>query len=345
MKNKEITYNRFKDLTKNKDFAVNHILNNTLCKTQSMFIWFNLPPSIPQTDLERILQTNGTAFFTEVNGTLYALQGTRGGEIDVYGNPTMYTVANVALNLSKEYDIERDGVLIKNDLWGNGLVDVIGKYAAVLVDSQISLNTAAVLSRLTCLISASDEKTKESAEMYVEKLLKGDFSIIGENAFLNGVRLQSLATGNYQIINQLIELVQYYKSNMLAEIGLNSNYNMKRERLSENEILLNNDDLLPFVENMLQCRKTAAIAINEKYGTEIAVELKSVWKTTKETNDKAAETENTTTDEEQNTVSRETENTINENTPIEEIVNVIRELREENNEEEPEKIEEKNENN
>ena len=321
MKNKEITYNYFQSLTKNKDKAVNYFITNTLNKTQSMFFYKNLPSTIPQNELESILQRNGFAFFTKVENDFFVFDGGLGGELDMYYRPTKITVANPFLNLSKEYDIfnDKDGVLIKNDFYLNGLLPIIGKYAVLLTDTGISLNTAAVLTRLTMLISAKDNNTVESAEKFLEKILAGDFGVIAENAFLDGLKLQQSNVNNVKI-NELIELNQYYKSNLLAEIGLNSNFNMKRERLNETEILLNNDDLLPFVENMLFERQNAVKRINEKYGLDIKVELKSVWKTEKENNEKTAAAVETETEEEiilnsetETETENETENEIKEN--------------------------------
>ena len=317
MKNKEITYNYFQSLTKNKDKAVNYFITNTLNKTQSMFFYKNLPSTIPQNELESILQRNGFAFFTKVENDFFVFDGGLGGQLDMYYRPTKITVANPFLNLSKEYDIfnDRDGVLIKNDFYLNGLLPIIGKYAVLLTDTGISLNTAAVLTRLTMLISAKDNNTVESAEKFLEKILAGDFGVIAENAFLDGLKLHQSNVNNVKI-NELIELNQYYKSNLLAEIGLNSNFNMKRERLNETEILLNNDDLLPFVENMLFERQNAVKRINEKYGLNIEVELKSVWKTEKENNEKTAAAVETETDEEiilNSETENETENEIKEN--------------------------------
>ena len=80
---------------------------------------------------------------------------------------------------------------------------------------------------------------------------------------------------------------------------------MKRERLTETEVLLNNDELLPFVENMLTERRIAIEHVNEMFGTEISVELKSSWKTEHENNDKANETLETETEIE--AVTRETD--------------------------------------
>ena len=310
MKNNDI-YTRFQRLIKNKDKAVCYFIESTLNKTQSMFFYKGLPPTMPQTELENILQRRGFAIVADVNGDLYALSGGLGGMQNAYYKPTLATVANPYLNLTKEYVIEgnKDAVLFKNDYLCSGLIPIIGKYAVLLTDAQISLNTAAVLTRLTMLISASDDKTKQSADIFINKILDGDFSVIAENAFLKGINLQTINANGVFDLNKLIELNQYYKANLMLEIGLNAQYNMKRERLSETEILVNNTEILPFVENMLTERKNAVNAINEKYGTNIEVDLKSAWKTEKENNDKSAETLDTVTASEQTETETETNET------------------------------------
>lgn len=277
MKRKENIYQRFQSYVKNKDTAVMAFIENTLAKTQAMFVYEGLPDTVPAEELERLLQTEGNAFFAEVNGDLYALQGAAGGEPDPYNRPTIYTVANPALKLNKSYKIGVDGVFIKNDTNGNSLLPIIGKFAVLYTDGIISLNTASILTRITMLISASDDKTKQSADEFLKKILDGDFSIIGENAFFKGVNMQTAATSNTQYITQLVELVQYYKANMLNELGLNANYNMKRERLNTGEVAMNVDVLLPYVDNMLHERQKALKQVNEMFGTEITVRFGSSW--------------------------------------------------------------------
>ena len=277
MKRKENIYQRFQSYVKNKDTAVMAFIENTLAKTQAMFVYEGLPDTVPAEELERLLQTEGNAFFAEVNGDLYALQGAAGGEPDPYNRPTIYTVANPALKLNKSYKIGVDGVFIKNDTNGNSLLPIIGKFAVLYTDGIISLNTASILTRITMLISASDDKTKQSADEFLKKILDGDFSVIGENAFFKGVNMQTAATSNTQYITQLVELVQYYKANMLNELGLNANYNMKRERLNTGEVAMNVDVLLPYVDNMLHERQKALKQVNEMFGTEITVRLGSSW--------------------------------------------------------------------
>lgn len=277
MKRKDNIYKLYQQQVRDKDTAVTEFMANTLAKTQSMFEYEGLPDSIPQKELERLLQTTGNAFVTSVDGVLYALSGGKGGEPDVYGRATLYTVANPALKLNKTYDIQKDGVLIENDSNGESLLPLIGRYAVLHTDGLISLNTASILTRITMLISASDDKTKQSADEFLRKIENGEFSIIGENAFFKGVNMQTAPTTNSVYITQLIELIQYYKASMYNELGLNANYNMKRERLNLGEVSMNVDVLLPYVDNMLKERQNAVEKINAMFDTEISVKLSSSW--------------------------------------------------------------------
>jgi len=289
-KKHDITYKYFQRLIKDKDTAVNFFVDNYLDKCQSMFVYENLPETIPEKELEKLLQENGNCFITEVDGNLYALDGASGGEQDAYYRPTLYTVSNPYLNISKSFKIGIDGVLFKNDYKEMGLVPLIGKYAVLLTDSELTLNTAAILSRITFLISASDDKTKQSATEFINKILDGDYTVIGENSFFDGVKIQQGTNSNNAYLTQLVELVQYYKATFLNEIGLNANFNMKRERLSTSEIAMNVDVLLPFVDDMFNERQIAIEAINKMFNTNIKCDFSSVWKTTHEESEKETET-------------------------------------------------------
>ena len=292
MSKKYTCYETAKSYLKDKDKNVNNFIDTMFCKTNEMFTWKNLPETIPQAELEYLLQSNGTMFFTKVGNDFYALLGTLGGQINAYYEPTKYTVANVALNLSKMYDIEKDGVLIRNDLRCNGLIPILSKYASMLTDCEISLNTMSILMRVMFLISASDDKTKKSAEEFMSKIINGNYSIIADSQFFDGIKAQGMTQSFSQLIPQMIELTQYIKASALNEIGLNANYNMKKERITEQEYTLNIDALMPFAENMLNCRKKAVEKINKMYGLNIEVSLNSVW----EVNQSELESETTLAD-------------------------------------------------
>jgi hypothetical protein len=275
---KENLYNRYQTEVKDKDTALFTFMQRVLCMTSKMFEYTGTPETVPPVELEKILQTSGNVGIAEVDGNLYALQGSRGGECNAYGYGKDYIVANPWLKLNKTFKIDEDIVVINNTPFADSLLPIIGKYGVLYTDATITLNLASILTRITMLISASDDKTKQSAELFLQKILNGDFSVIGENAFFKGVNLQTPPTQGNQQIGQLIELLQYYKASMFNDLGLNANYNMKRERLNTQEVSMNIDALMPFVDSMLKERVEGVKRVNEMFGTDITVTLGSSWK-------------------------------------------------------------------
>ena len=275
---KENLYNLYQTEVKDKDTALNSFMQRVLCMTTKMFEYNGTPETMPPVELEKILQTSGNVGIAEVNGNLYALQGTRGGECDAYYHGKDYVVANPWLKLDKTYKIDSDIVVINNTPFADSILPIIGKYGVLYTDAVITLNMASILTRITMLISASDDKTKQSAELFLQKILNGDFSVIGENAFFKGVNMQTPPSQSNLQIGQLIELLQYYKASMFNDLGLNANYNMKRERLNTQEVSMNIDALMPFVDSMLTERVEGVKRVNEMFGTDITVTLGSSWK-------------------------------------------------------------------
>ena len=79
------------------------------------------------------------------------------------------------------------------------------------------------------------------------------------------------------------------KASWYNEIGLNANFNMKREYLSEEELRSSTDVLLPLIDDMLRCRKDAIEVVNSTYGTNITVDKNSAWENKQEELDTAQE--------------------------------------------------------
>lgn len=281
----DVDYTRANEYVVNKDKVLRTYIKYMLSRTQAMFSYTGLPETIPASKLELLLQTKGYAFVTNVDDNLYALYGGLGGEPDAYGEPTKITIANTALKLSKECDLMDDGVLINNDTMQMGLLPILNKYGAMLAENTISMRTVDIILRMVVMISASDDRTYKGATKFIKDIEDGKISAIGESAFFEGVRVHSVAnTQNY--LNQFIEMEQYLKASCFNEIGLNANFNMKAEKISTSEAAMNDDFLLPLVDNMIKERQAAIEKINEMFGTEISIDFASAWKVTHEENEK-----------------------------------------------------------
>lgn len=252
-------------------------INYMMIRLQKMFKYDNLPDTIPREMLECYLLQSGSCFITKVNDKLYAFQGTMGGEPDPYYRPTLYIVANPALKYNKTLDLWKDGVLMRNDSLWLGLFPLMARYATMLTENLVTMRSADVMLRVVAMLTAPDDATRTAAEMYIRKLEKGEFSVIGENRFFDGVKLQSPPSNNGSYLTQFIELQQYLKASFYNEIGLNANYNMKREAIMEGESSLNEDSLLPLCDEMLRCRQEDVARVNEMYDTDISVDFDSAW--------------------------------------------------------------------
>lgn len=251
-------------------------------RCMSMFKWENLPETIPQDVLELYLQGNGNCFFTKVNGNFYVFTGGLGGEPDYNYRPTLYTVANPALNYNASLKIGEDGILIKNDPLIKGLLPLHKRYATILANNEISLHIADINLRIAFLLSSTDDNTTKSAEKYLKDIEDGKLGIIADDGFVESIKAQPLAT-NERILTALIEYQQYVKSSWFNELGLNSNFNgMKKEAISDSEQAMNEDVLKPLIDTMLECRQKACEDINAMFDLNISVSLDSSWKDNQE---------------------------------------------------------------
>ena len=158
-----------------------------------------------------------------------------------------------------------------------GLLAFYEKQNTLLAENEINMVVWGYNSRTQKLISAPDDKSKESAELYMKKIVDGELTVIGENALFDGVKVQPANNSPGNGISQMIEYHQYIKSCLFNEVGLPSNFNMKKERLISSEIDQAEDSLFPLVYNMMENRIAAVNSINKMFGTDINVGFGSVW--------------------------------------------------------------------
>lgn len=310
------------DAILDKQYSRDQYIKYMLTRTQSMFVYDGLPESLPARMLELYIQTNGVCCIAEHEGKLYAFTGGMGGELDEYYRPLTYVVANPYLRLSKSYKIGIDCVLFTNDSLWQGFMPMFSRYSELLTENDISIRTAEINMRMTSMISAPDDKVKKAGEKYLTDIEAGKLGVVGDNAFLDGIKAQPLSTsGSTSTITQLIELEQYLKGSWFNEIGLQANYNMKREALNSSETTMDIDALVPLIDDMLKCREEAVEQINKMFGTNISVEIGSSWKARQDianaTSDEDSGQSETTDDETENsgqseTTDEETEDNSNE---------------------------------
>lgn len=263
-----------------------------LDRTNQMFRYKGLPDTIPEYMLEYMLQVYGQVAIIKHEGELYAIRANFGGAPDPYYRPTTAVCANPALNIGKTYAVYNNLPPFDKALWSNydkcvwfrsdsqamGLLPLFARYATQMVENDISIRSAQINLRQQTVIAAETGPELESANAYIKSLEDGKLANIAKRGFLtDGVSVTPAGSNQSNTIMQLIELQQYLKASWYNEIGLNSNFNMKRQYVSSEEINSTADIMLPLIDNMFEARQTAVDYINELFGTDITVEKDSAW--------------------------------------------------------------------
>ena len=283
--------------------------SNQLNKSLTMFDWSGLPETIPQVELEKMLQINGYAVIAEYQGKLYAFQAGFSGQ-DPYNQPTKALVNNPALKNNTTYTIGEDCIVIKNDDMKQGLNGVYEYYGQRLIENQITMLMTDYNLRMPFTISSSDDQTTQSAKMYLKKIIDGSLGVIGEQKLFKALSVTPTNSKQTATFADLYGYQQFIIAQLNNTIGLATNNNMKRERLTTNEIEVNKNASYPLVDNMLKNRQQAVAAINKMFDTDISVEYSSIWRGI---NDNSDITDSVNSDDETDNTVYTNDNTIADN--------------------------------
>lgn len=247
-----------------------YLLNNAL----SIFRYDGLPDNVSAVDLEKSLLRNGKILFTKWHNEFYIFTFSETGKQNYLGEYTHYQVNNPYINCNEVFS-DDDAVKIKNNDTAEPLSSLMGIYTELLTESYITLNIADINSRIPFLVSARDNATKNSAEIFLNQILNGKQGIIAEQPLFDSLNINPLT--DHQNIQQIIELNKFYFSDYFQKIGLTNLYNNIHDRISATETEFTATSIYPYVDNMKRNRDKAVEKINELFGLSVTVEFSSSW--------------------------------------------------------------------
>lgn len=276
----------------NKKEQLSKFRADMLNKSLTMFEWKNLPDTLPAVEIEKQLQTNGYSIIAKVEGNVYAFQGGFSGQ-DPYNQPTKAIVNNPSLNYNGTFTINEDCVIIKNDDMQQGLIHIYNKYGTLLIENQITMLMTDYNYRMPFTISSKDDSTTQSAREYLQKIIDGSLGVIGEAKLFDALKVTPTNNKGVNSFADLYGYQQFIEAQLNNTIGLATNNNMKRERLTTNEIEVNKNASYPLIDNMLRNRKQAVEKINKMFDLDIDVEFSSIWNGTNEDDNNGNNGDNT----------------------------------------------------
>ena len=243
-----------------------------------VFEYENLPPTITKLDIEKTLFKNGSGCIVEKEKNLYFIECTFGGILDQNNEPTQIIVNNPFLKLSKTLNI-KDVIVGYNTSLKKPLIDYIYKNINLLVDTTLTMQYNLITARLNNLITYTDTNQKENIQDIINNCIDSVNikSLYNSTLIDDGMKIIDL-NNNYTNLLNLLELQNFYKSQIYETLGTLSINNMKRESLNENEIYVNENLTKHLINDMYNCRLDFVNALNKKYNLNVQVKINDMFK-------------------------------------------------------------------
>lgn len=258
------------DKNKINSYISDYLLNNAL----SIFKYDGLPDNIKAVDLEKNLLRFGKILFTKWHDEFYIFSYSETGKQNYLGEYTKFQVNNPYIQCNEVFS-DDNAVRIFNTDTHEPLMNLMGMYSELLTESYITLNMADINSRIPFFISARDNATKASAEIFVKQILDGKQGVIAEQPLFESLRINPLT--DHENISQIVELNKFFYSDYFQKIGLTNLYNNVHDRISATETEFTATSIYPYVDNMKRNRDIAVEKINSMFGLSVSVEFSSSW--------------------------------------------------------------------
>lgn len=176
--------------------------------TTGMFIYDNLPDSIPERFLEMYLQENGSVGFTkDSNGELVIIRGGHTGDVVRYGLGADYLGSNDSPEGEIRFTVGVDGVVGYNNATMSPNFDALFN-AHILTEIEKSLLFNIRYSRLAPVFEATDSDNKKQIEELLNNIDDGKMvNVISEQI------LQKIETGGNEVLKltdvKEVDKIQY----------------------------------------------------------------------------------------------------------------------------------------
>ena len=237
----------------------------------TMFKWNNLPNLIPERFIEKVLFNWGhAAFIKDDEKGFMVTRITPSGQLNCYDDPVNITA--YAVNYSKEYKVS-DCVIMRNNPFEVPTSWTIRLFAQRLAEVERTLDVN-IKAQKTPIVILTDEKQRLTMKNFMQKY-DGNTPFIFGNKSLDLESVKVLNTEAPYIADQLMIYKHDIWNEAMSFLGIQNANTDKKERLITDEVTANNQLVMLSANVMLTSRELACKEINEMFGTNISVELRS----------------------------------------------------------------------
>ena len=235
----------------------------------SIFKWENLPNGINERWIEKYLFDIGECMFFKDPILGFRVSKSIDKGINVYNEPIDLEPESTGLTQPKTYKNGIDVVLIKNNDLSIPTLPTLQLYAYRLADLTRAQDVNITAQKTPILIITSDRQKLTMKNVFNQ--WSGNEPVIYGDKEMNIDGVKVLKT-DAPIVFDKIQIQKHQLWNeVMTFLGVNNANQDKKERLVDDEVQANNEQVKICLDVMLKARQSACSEINRIFGTNIKV--------------------------------------------------------------------------
>lgn len=238
----------------------------------NIFEWSGLPDGIQERHVEGLLFDYGKAVFVQnpTNKHHLCLQCDPGTGVNVYNDPVRWRAIGHGYN--REFSAS-ECVVISNNKARIPTKDFIMFYTNKLTEAERTMDVNVKACKTPYIIACDDKDVLTFKAIFAQ--IDGNTPAIYADKGLNLDALQVLQTGVKFMGTELTDYKHSVESDVLTFLGVDNVSVDKRERLITDEAESNNQLIESFRALQLESRQRACDEINELFGLNVSVRVRS----------------------------------------------------------------------
>lgn len=265
---------KMKDIARElNDLTYTDYFYRLMLMARSVFEWHNLPNGIDEKWIERYLFTDGKCmFFKDAEKGFMVTKCAASGQLNYYDEPTMLRSYGTNYN-GADYENNIEAVLIRNNDEMIPTSPTIQLFALRLAELSRTIDINIHAQKTPILIKCSEKQRMTLKQVY--KQWNGFEPVIFGDKNLDAGEFDAFRTDAPVVFDKLQIQKHAIWNEAMTFLGINNANMDKRERLVDDEVQANNEQIEMSVAIMLKAREQACKLINEMFGLNISVSVRA----------------------------------------------------------------------
>lgn len=243
---------------------------------KSLFKWNNLPNGIDEKWIEKYLFSEGKCMFFKDNEKGFMVAKCSDGDVlNYYDEPTaLRPNATNYDNTGKSYENNVECVLIRNNDDCEPTEPSIQLFSYRLTEVTRTCDVNISAQKTPVLILTTNKQKQTLKQVFVQ--WNGNAPVIYGDKEMDLTGVKVLKTDAPIVFDKLQIQKHHIWNECMTFLGINNANMDKRERLVDDEVQANNEQIECFAEMMLKSRQKACELINSIFKTNISVEFRAL---------------------------------------------------------------------